>query len=97
MRSHELLVPIGGDCLVYVGPPEYPHQPDRLPALDRFRVFRVQEGQSVFLRPGVWHGAPLAIDAPMNVVVLLLEQTGHIDTSVVRFEATPIEVDVIDG
>jgi ureidoglycolate lyase len=94
MRSHELLVPIGGDCLVYVGPPDYPDQPDRLPALEQFRVFRVQEGQSVLLHPGVWHGAPLAVDAPMNVVVLLLEQTGNIDTSVVRFEATPVEIDV---
>ncbi len=97
MRSQELLVPIGGDCVVYVGPPEFPDEPARLPSLERFRAFRVQEGQAVLLHPEVWHGAPLAIDSPLNVVVLLFEQTGSVDTSVVRFVETPVELDRIDG
>ncbi len=92
MRSAELLIPTGGDCLVYVGPPDYPDQPERLASLERFRVFRVREGQGVLLQPGVWHGAPLAIDRPLNVVVLLLEHTGRIDTSVVRFTETPVMI-----
>ena len=94
MRSAEMLIPTG-DCLVYVGPPEHPEQPELLPPLDRFQVFRVRQGQAVLLRPGVWHGAPLAIDTPINVVVLLLQGTGAADTSVVRFGETPVEIDTV--
>ena len=89
MRSAELLIP-AGDCLVYVGPPDHPEQPGLMPPLDRFQVFRVRQGQGVLLHPGVWHGAPLAIDRPLSVAVLLLAGTGARDTSVVRFESTPV-------
>jgi ureidoglycolate hydrolase len=92
MRSAEMLIPAGGDCLVYVGPPDFPDEPGRLPPLERFQVFRVPQGQGVLLRPGVWHGAPLAIDQPLNVVVLLLQGTGSADTSVVRFADTPVKI-----
>ena len=92
MRSPEVLIPTGGACLVYVGPPEQPEQPDRLPPLERFRVFRIEEGQGVLLHPGVWHGAPLADGGPLNVVVLLLQGTGATDTSLVRFEETPVQI-----
>jgi len=85
MRCTEALIPIGGACLVYVGPPEHPHEPGRPPELDRFRVFRLRQGQGVVLHKGVWHGAPLAIDHALNVVVLLPQGTGGSDTSVVRF------------
>jgi ureidoglycolate hydrolase len=78
---------------VYVGPPDHPDQPERLPPLDRFRAFRVEQGQGVLLHPGVWHGAPLAIDRPLNVVVVLLQATGSTDTSVVRFADTPVAID----
>ena len=94
MRSAELLIPAGGDCLVYVGPPDHLDEPGRLPPLERFQVFRVRQGQGVLLHPGVWHGAPLAIDRPLNVVVLLLQGTGAADTSVVRFEETPVEINL---
>jgi hypothetical protein len=47
----------------------------------------------VLLHPGVWHGAPLAIDRPLNVVVVLLQATGSTDTSVVRFADTPVAID----
>jgi len=85
MRGIEALIPSGGDCLVYVGPPEHPNEPERPPALDYFRVFRVRQGQGVVLHKGVWHGAPLAIDHALNVVVLLPQGTGGGDTSVARF------------
>ena len=94
MRTAELLIPSCGDCLVYVGPPDHPEQPDRAPRLDRFRVFRVQQGEGVLLHAGVWHGAPLAIDRPLNVVVLLLQHTGSIDTSLVRFEDRPVTIEL---
>lgn len=85
MRGVEALIPTGGECLVYVGPAEYPHEPERPPALDRFRVFRVRQGQGVVLHKGVWHGAPLAIDRALHVVVLLPQGTGGGDTSIARF------------
>jgi ureidoglycolate lyase len=92
MRSAEMLIPTGGDCLVYVGPSDDVEHPERLPALDRFQAFRLRQGQAVRLHPGVWHGAPLALDRPLNVVVLLLQGSGAADTSVVRFAETPVEV-----
>ncbi len=92
MRSAEMLIPTGGDCLVYVGPPDHLEEPDRLPSLDRFRVFRVEQGKGVLLHPGVWHGAPLALDRPLNVIVLLLQATGSTDTIVVRFADTSVEI-----
>jgi ureidoglycolate lyase len=95
MRSAEMLIPTGGNCLVYVGPPDHPDDPGRLPPLERFQVFRVPYGQGVLLDAGVWHGAPLALDKPLNVVVLLLQGTGATDTSVVRFTETPIEIDKV--
>jgi ureidoglycolate hydrolase len=95
MRSPEMLIPAGGDCLIYVGPPEHPEEPELLPPLDRFQVFRVRQGQAVLLHPGTWHGAPLAIDVPLNVVVLLLQGTGAADTSVVRFAETPVEIEKV--
>jgi len=92
MRSAEMLIP-AGDCLVYVGPPEHPAEPGLAPPLDRFQVFRVRQGQAVLLYPGVWHGAPLAIDRPVNVVVLLLAGTGASDTSLVRFSESPVGIE----
>ena len=93
MHSDELLIPMGWDCLVYVGPPDYPEEPTRLPPLERFRVFHLRQGQGVLLSKGVWHGAPLALDKPLNVVVLLLKDTGRVDGHVVRFEETPVQIE----
>lgn len=93
MRSDELLIPMGADCLVYVGPADHPEEPMHLPSLDRFRVFRLTPGQGVLLHKGVWHGAPMALDKPLNVTVLLLKETGKIDGYVVRFEDTPVLID----
>ncbi len=92
MRSMELLIPAGGDCLVYVGPPDHPEQPEQMPPLERFEVFRVRKGQGVLLGRGVWHGAPLALDRPLNVIVLLHQNTGGEDTAVVRFPDSPVSI-----
>jgi ureidoglycolate lyase len=92
MRSVELLIPVSGDCLVYVGPPDHQDKPDQMPPLERFKVFRVRQGQGVLLGRGVWHGAPLALDRPLNVIVLLHHNTGKEDTAVVRFSDSPVMV-----
>jgi ureidoglycolate lyase len=93
MRSQELIAPLDGTCLVYVGPAERVDQPPALPALDRFRVFRLRAGQAVILAPGVWHGAPLADGGPARAMVLLQQGTGTDDTVVVRFEDEPVRID----
>ncbi len=92
MRSRELIVPVGGDCLVYVGPPERPEEPDALPSLESFQVFRVHRGQGVLLEKAVWHGAPLSIAEPLRVVVLLHQGTGSSDVYAVRFADTPVQI-----
>jgi ureidoglycolate lyase len=92
MRSAELILPLDGDCLIYVGPPDDPRHPDRLPALSRFRAFHVRQGQGALLHPGVWHGAPLALHEPLAAVVLLLQGTESADIALVRFEATPVRI-----
>jgi ureidoglycolate lyase len=92
MLSDELVAPLGGDCLVYVAPADFPEEPGRLPALERFQVFRVRQGQAVLIGKGVWHGAPLAADAPLNVLVILLHNSSVQDGYVCRFEETPVEI-----
>ena len=92
MRSAELIIPTGGDCLVYVAPPEYPDEPERMPLFERFQVFRVRAGQAVLLDKGVWHGAPLAFDTALHAIVLLLSRTGEVDLSLVRFEDNPVSI-----
>ena len=92
MHSDELIVPLTGDCLVYVAPPEHINDPDHLPSMDHFRVFRVCQGQAVLLKKGVWHGAPLADGRPAKVLVLLLQNTGQQDIHLVRFEDAPVEI-----
>jgi ureidoglycolate lyase len=95
LRTLETIVPISGTCLVYVAPAEHLDEPDRLPPLDRFEVFRVTSGSGVVMEPGVWHGAPLADEGPARAIVLIHEGTGREDVTMVRFEDTPIEIDAI--
>jgi ureidoglycolate lyase len=92
MRSQELIAPLNGTCLVYVGPPESLEQPHALPPLEDFHVFRVQPGQALLLGAGVWHGAPLADGGPARVMVLLQQGTGRDDTVVVRFDDRPVQI-----
>jgi ureidoglycolate lyase len=92
MKTDEMLVPLGGECLVYVGPALYPDEPTRLPPLDQFRVFRVRPGQGVLMKAGIWHGAPMTADQPLGVLVVLLKDTGTTDVYVSRFEESPIDI-----
>jgi ureidoglycolate lyase len=93
MRSLESIVPISGTCLVYVAPPDHREEPERLPDLERFEVFRVPPGSGVVMDQAVWHGAPLAEGGPARAIVLLLAGTGSEDVTVVRFEDSPVEID----
>jgi ureidoglycolate hydrolase len=86
--SPEVVVASARDIAVYVAPPDPPHAL----SLDRFRVFEVPAGAGVVLDPGVWHGAPFALEGPTSAFVLLLEGTGRDDTTVVRFSDTPLTV-----
>ena len=93
MQSMELLIPAGGDCLVYVGPPDHLDEPTQMPPLEQFEVFRVRQGQSVLVGPGVWHGAPMALDGRLSVFVLLHCDTGEVDSTIVRFAETPVIIE----
>ena len=93
MLSVEAIAPLGGECLIYVGPPDHPEEPDRVPLLARFEVFRVRSDQSVILAPGVWHGAPLAVDRPLAALGLLRQGTGVEDVALARFADTPIWIE----
>ena len=86
-RTEELVVPLRGSCLLYVGPAE-----DAEPVMEHFRVFRLEPGQAALMNRGIWHGAPLADGEPGNALVVLLEGTGRDDVRVVRFEDRPVEV-----
>jgi ureidoglycolate hydrolase len=91
MRSPEAVVPISGSCLLYAAPPEHPDEPDRLPPLDAFRVFRLVPGTGVVMDPAVWHGAPVPTEAA-KAIVLLLEGTGRTDVTKVPFADTPVMI-----
>jgi ureidoglycolate hydrolase len=84
-RSPEMIVALAGSCLVYVSAAA----PER-DAPGAFEVFRLERGQGVILAPGVWHGAPLAVDGPAAAMVLLREGTGVEDTAIVRFSDVPV-------
>jgi ureidoglycolate hydrolase len=88
LLSPEVVVASARDIAVYVAPPG----PPNALSLDRFRVFEVPAGSGVVLDPGVWHGAPFALQGSTPAFVLLLEGTGRDDTTVVRFPDSPITV-----
>jgi ureidoglycolate lyase len=96
LRTQEVVLSGSSDVVVYVGPVD-PDQPDHLPPLDSFRAFQIPAGRGIVMEPGVWHGAPLALGAPSNAVVLLLEGTGRDDVTVVRFPETPVDIEFIGG
>jgi ureidoglycolate hydrolase len=93
LRTQEAIVPVSGECLVYVAPPDHPEEPERLPPFDDFKVFRVPAGSGVVMHRAVWHGAPIAEGEPAKAIVLLLEGTGRDDITVVRFNDTPIFIE----
>jgi len=89
--TYEFLAPAGEDCLLYVAPADHPDELNRLPPLDRFRLFRVRPGQAVVLNPKVWHGAPLALEQPTKVMVALRWDTGPDNSCIVPFASDVIE------
>jgi ureidoglycolate lyase len=92
-RTLEAVFPTSRDVLVYVGPPDHPDEPERIPPLETFRVFRVPPGAGVIMDRGVWHGAPLAPDGPTRALVFILEGTGRHDVALVRFPETPVGIE----
>jgi ureidoglycolate hydrolase len=85
-RAVELIIPLAGDCLVYVAPAgDEPRG---------FRVFRVGAGEGVLLDAGVWHGAPLALERRVVAAVFLVRGTGDDDTILHRFPDSPIRIEV---
>jgi ureidoglycolate lyase len=92
LATVEMIVPMGGDCVIYVAPPNPPDEIDRHPRLGDFGAFRVRPGQAVILNSGVWHGAPLTVEDNSAALVLLRENTGRDDVTVVRFPDTPVTI-----
>lgn len=86
LKSIEMIIPLGGDCLVYVGPPQ------DAPDWDRFRVFRLCSGQAVVLNEGVWHGAPLALEHGLKALVLLRLGTGAEDVEKIERKSGPMKI-----
>jgi ureidoglycolate hydrolase len=94
MRTLEAIFATSGDVLVYVGPPDRLDEPQHMPSLERFRVFRVPAGSGVVLDRGVWHGAPFAAGERTSAIVLILEGTGRDDLTLMRFPDTPVDVEI---
>jgi ureidoglycolate lyase len=97
MRTLEAVVPVSGDVIVYVAPAEHLDEPGRGPDLALYEAFRVTSGTGVVLERGVWHGAPLAAGAPAKAIVLILAGTGATDVTVVRFEDSPVHLELHEG
>ena len=87
LQSKEAIIPLGEECLVYVGTPG----PE--PEWERFEVFRIRQGQGVILDEGVWHGAPLATSQALSALVLLRQGTGEHDTYKADHPGGPIEIE----
>ncbi len=86
-QSKETIIPLGKECLVYVG------RPADEPGWEGFEVFRVRQGQGVILDEGVWHGAPLATHHALSALVLLRQGTGAHDTFKADHPGGPIEIE----
>src|SRR5205823_4231581 len=72
-RSREAVVALSGSCVVYAAPAD-------ATAPDGLRAFVLRPGEGVVLDRGVWHGAPLALDAGARALVVLRRGTGATDT-----------------
>jgi ureidoglycolate hydrolase len=85
MKTPELLLPVRGDMVVIVGPPDNPQEPSRLPPLSRFSAFLVKEGEGVLFAPGTWHWAPFALRRAIGIFVIYSTGTAESDATVVDF------------
>ena len=81
----EGILPLDNDVVIHVGPA----CPDEELPLEQFRAFAVPKGTLVVLRPGVWHHAPMTMNAkPANVLIILPERTYANDCTVVNLPKT---------
>jgi len=86
MKTPELLLAMGGDMVVVAGPPDFPGEPDRLPAPERFKAFQVPEGVGILFKPGVWHWAPFAVSGTIRLLVVFASGTSATDAVVKDLE-----------
>jgi ureidoglycolate lyase len=89
LRSPEVVLASAAGIAVYVSAPTQSQAPN----LEELRVFEVPPGSGVVLDPGVWHGAPFALDGPTPALVLLLEGTSRDDVLVSRFPDSSVAVE----
>jgi ureidoglycolate lyase len=83
-------LPLDNDILIHVAPAVPGGAP--FPS-NKVRVFRVPQGTLVYIKPGVWHHAPLTVnDKPANVLIILPERT-YADDCIVEKLHNPIEID----
>ena len=53
--------------------------------MESFRAFRVPAGDTVIMKPGVWHWAPFAAGGPMRLLVIYKANTGQTDVGYADF------------
>ncbi len=77
----EGILPIDGDCIIFVGPAGFRFDTSGIEA------YRVPRGTFVQLKPGVLHGRQFTSGAPqVNVLILLPQRTYANDTVMERLE-----------
>lgn len=90
-QTGEGILPLDGDVLIHVAPAS---RPGVVP-VGEIEVFRVPKGTLVALRPGVWHHAPMALDADtVSTLIVLPERTYANDCEVYEIpEEERIEIE----
>lgn len=77
----EGILPLDGDVYIYVAPPFW------FPQLDKMRAFRIPKGTLVRLKAGTIHGAQYSVSGdPVNVLILLPERTYSNDCDFTEME-----------
>ncbi|KPJ88976.1 MAG: hypothetical protein AMS17_03640 [Spirochaetes bacterium DG_61] len=95
MRTPEFLLPVNGDMILILGPPEYPNEPSRLPDLSRFAAFKIKAGESILLKPGVWHYAGIPLQGEFYMYCIYASGTGENDFTLVDFpNGAVLEVEI---
>lgn len=68
----ELLVAVKGDVALPVAPA---NQPQLAPDIQELEVFRLNQGEAVMMKAGVWHGLPLPLQGDAALLVIFREGT----------------------
>ena len=94
LASEEVTVPLDGDMVIAVAPGKDVNDPDEVPDPKEIEVFLVRQKQTFTMYPGVWHGAPFAIDGNyLSMLVFLKHDTFHNDGQFREIEP-PVEFDL---